>query len=380
MKADSFSSMRLGAIHSFGIGFLARALLFLLSGTALVAEPSVIVPTSAADSLTEALPILRASYIDFTALHYQPGDHLSDLIARSDGKISLIDPDTASAPMPIFTTTLPGGILYWRVAAFAPASTLADLAKQLQDEAGESTPGIIIDLRSNATPDDYEGAAQMRALFAPPTTVGNTQGANAKPDPEAFTSLEVVLIDHQTTGAAEALASFLQANGALVVGHASAGKVAVFQEHKLASGQVLRFAVAADGLADPTVAFASRSTALAWGKPVIPDLPVAVDEQMEKAALALIQDNHIADVIQESAERHRMSEAALVRGDDPEWDDYLATLEKQPHAHFLLSLPPVHDAVLVSAMDDIKAILVSQHVAPSGSQAAAPMPVSTSVQ
>jgi hypothetical protein len=76
----------------------------------------------------------------------------------------------------------------------------------------------------------------------------------------------------------------------------------------------------------------------------------------------LIKDNHILDVIQESPERHRLSEATLVQGQDPEWDDYLASLEQKP---FLLSLPVIHDVVLITALDSLKAIQLSQRSPPA---------------
>ena len=52
-----------------------------------------------------------------------------------------------------------------------------------------------------------------------------------------------------------------------------------------------------------------------------------------------------------------MSEASLVQGQDPEWDDYLSSLEKGP---VLLSLPHIHDPVLIAALDSLRAIRFSQ--------------------
>jgi hypothetical protein len=101
----------------------------------------------------------------------------------------------------------------------------------------------------------------------------------------------------------------------------------------------------------------------------------------------LIREDHVLDVIQEQAERKRMSEATLVNGQDPEWDAYLSTLENTP---VLLSLPRIHDPVLVTALDSVRAIRlsVSPVAAPAGgtaepaAQAAAndAKPANTSVQ
>jgi hypothetical protein len=349
----------------------------LLAGTALRADPPAAIPPTATDPLAEALPILQAKYIDFKALNFKEGDHLSDLIVGSKGEISLIAPSTASAfvSAPILTASLPGGIIYWRLASFIPAKSWLEMKTQLE-QAGPDSPGIILDLRSNVAPDDYAGAAQVLDLFAPadPTlskykTAGPVHGVTLPGHP--FHPPMIVLANHQTTGAAEALAACLKADGALVVGQATSGTAALFEEHRLSSGQILRFATAPIFLADGTPL---------WGHPVAPDIGLTVNARVEKGALMLIQNNHISEVIQESAERHRMSEASLVQGDDPEWDDYLASLEKKPDAHFLLSLPPIHDVVLISAIDSLKAIRVSQRSLPAPPRAGAVSPTAASLQ
>ena len=354
--------------------------LLFLTGPAFGSDSPVTTPARPVDPLVEALQVLQAQYIDFKSLNYKPGDHLSDLIARSGGKISLVAPDAESAPLPIITATLPEGVLYWRLASFAlPAGKgWPDLVAQLKP-AG--VRGIILDLRSNLTPDNYAGANQLRSFFGSPYEPGATR---TEPDEQPITQLfpypTIILTNNQTTGAAEALAGFLQAAGALVVGRATAGKVAVFQEYKLSNGQVLRYVTATPGSNDPADLFKFRTEVPLWGHPVVPDITVNVDEHMEKAALVLIKDNQIDDVIQESAQRHRLSEATLVQGQDPEWDGYLASLEQKP---VLLSLPVIHDVVLVRALDSIKAIHLSEQTSPApatANAANASMPASASIQ
>ena len=185
----------------------------------------------------------------------------------------------------------------------------------------------------------------------------------------------IVLTNTQTAGAAEALAGCLKADGALVVGRPTAGTG--FEEDKLANGEVLRFATALH----PVL------TGDTMIRPVTPDIAMQVDDHNEKAALMLIREDHVLDVIQESAERKRMSEASLVNGQDPEWDAYLASLES---ARVLLSLPRIHDPVLVAALDSVRAIRLSQPaepepvtpVTPAGQAAAANdvKPANTSIQ
>lgn len=354
------------------------SLSLLLTGQVLLADPAAVVSVPAADPIAEALPILQAGYPDFPALHYQPGEKLEDLIARSNGGISLVAPD-APPPTPIITTTLPDGSVYWRLASFTPKKDWAELGTELQnDSQNGANGGAVLDLRSNEAPEDMRGASQIMSFFVPGDTslkryhLKNVEGNHLVADDLTvdthFHGPLVVLTNQRTTGAAEVLAASLKADGALVVGAQTAGKGASFSEWKLSSGKILRFVAEHVRLADGSDL---------WGHPVVPDIALTEDEHTEKAALMLIRDDHILDVIQESAERHRMSEASLVQGQDPEWDEYLASLEKGP---VLLSLPSIHDIVLISALDSLKAIQFSQRPAPAQATASASPPATTSIQ
>ena len=326
-------------------------------------------PSHSPNLFAEVLPILKAKYIDPQALQGKAGKNLSDLIAHSDGKISIHAEAPSSAP--IVTAFLPGNIIYWRLASFVPEAGWPDLIAQFDQWTHQGSEGIILDLRSNTAPDDYAGAAKVADLFALPGTgfylnknsaVTNLSSDNIRLKP-AFNQPIVILVNNQTVGAAEALAACLKADGALVVGRTTRGKAAIFEEQKLSSGQVLRYAVGQVCLADGTSL---------WGHPVSPDIGLVVDDRMEKNALALIERHAVPDVIGEAVERHRMSEAALVRGDDPELDNYLASHEKKPgvpHPGTASSL--FQDVALVDALDSLKAIQVSQRrpVSPAGDDA-----------
>jgi hypothetical protein len=360
--------------------------LALLASPALRADPAPVlapVPPSSpvADPLAEALPILQAHYPDFPALDYKPGDKLGDLITRSKGEISLVTPDTL-APTPILTATLPDSVVYWRLASFTPKKDWNELGRELQNDGqhGAAT-GAILDLRSNEAPEDMQGAAQVASFFAPGDsslkrynvkTVDGTLVSNELVFAPHFNAPLIVLTDQRTSGAAEVLAACLKADGALVVGEQTSGRGAAFADWKLSSGQILRFVVDHVRLSDGVDL---------WNHPVIPDISPTENNRNESAALTLIRDNHVFDVIQESEERHRLSEATLVQGQDPELDEYLATLERKP---VLLSLPIIHDSVLISALDSLKAIRLSQRTLPSPvnatSSAAVSLPASTSIQ
>ena len=348
-------------IHAISAG------VWLTAAGILAAEPTVPAtapvtpvapPASPTDPISEALPFLQAAYVDFPALHYKQGDKLSDLESRAQGRISIIMPGTV-APTPILTTSLPDSIAYCRVGSFSPKKDWAGLAADLNALAGTHVSGIVVDLRGNAS-SDYAGAAQMLGFLVP----SDTALIKYEPAPKAGVPNStrphldgplIVLTNDQTADAAEALASRLQSDGALVVGRATAGTR--FEEDKLPDGAILRFATALHRLPGDTMT-----------RPVVPDLAVTVDEHNEKAALMFIREDRVLDVIQEQAPRKRMSEATLVSGQDPEWDAYLATLEQTP---VLLSLPRVHDPVLVTALDSVRAIRLS------GAPLAAPVEAAT---
>ena len=329
----------------------------IFAGTAFAADPPVSAPAPATsvDLTAEALPVLQAKYPDFKDLQAKAGDHLSDLIARSNGKISLTTPESGAvvASPSIMTVSLPDNILYWRVVSFQPKTSWSEMGSQLKQTGNL---GLVLDLRSNSVPDDYQGAAQLLGLLAPSDSTLSHFQSDASGSPETHPSVEpahlpiVVLTDNRTTGAAEAVAARLKADGALVVGEATAGKIGIFAEQKLSSGQVLRFLV---------TPLESDAHSLTWDQPVTPDIGVTVSDWAEKGVLTLIKTNHILDVIKESDPRHRLSEATLVKGEDPEWDAYLVTLEKKNDDN-LIMLPPVHDAALIAALDNLKAIRLSQ--------------------
>ncbi len=361
---------------------------WLVAGGFLLAEPTVPATAPAApaalpaDPIAEALPILQAKYADFAALHYKEGDKLSDLATRSGGKISLSMPGT-TVPTPIQTASLPDDIAYCRLGSFTPKKDWAGLAAELNTlSSAQHVPGVVIDLRGNAS-DDYTGAAQVLGFLAPndaslikyvvvPKSDGKTTAPNAVVP--HLNGPMVVLTNGQTAGAAETLAACLKNDGALVVGRATAGTG--FEEDKLANGEIVRFATALHAQPGDNLI-----------RPVTPDIAMTVDDHNEKAALMLIREDRVLDVIQEQADRKRMSEASLVNGQDPEWDAYLATLENAP---VLLSLPRIHDPVLVAGLDSVRAIrlaggVVTAPAAPAGpaTQAAAAndaKPANTSVQ
>jgi hypothetical protein len=298
----------------------------------------------------ELIALLRTNYVDFAKIH-RSSDDLQDLIAASKGGLSVT---TATQPMTgMFSTVLPGNVVYWRAESFTPGTSWQDLAAQT-NRPGNSL-GLVLDLRSNTTPDDFSGAMEVANFMLDGQSGLVVHGAKVAAGTPAMTATLqghpaiIVLTNRETRGAAEALAACLQSRGALVMGEATEGKAAVFNEVPLSTGGVLRYATAHVYLADGTDL---------WNRPVVPDVTTNMSDKDEANALALIDRKQVTDVIGEAASRHRMSEATLVRGQDPEQDAFLASHEAGAAA--ASALPKTHDVALVEAMDSLKAIRVLQ--------------------
>ena len=260
----------------------------------------------------------------------------------------LLCPAQAEAPVtsaPMISALLPGGVIYLRLSQFTPQP---EISSQLVQWTQQGAIGLVLDLRDNDAPNDYDGAAQVAGFFIKSGTrlfeakdaQGRFRAYSSPPSTLSFAKPLVVLINRQTCGASEALARSLRSQGALLVG-------------------------------------ASPQARSGDSHPVAPDIAIPVNNQAEKDALAVIERQGILDVIGESPGRHRLTEAALVQGQDPELDDYLSSCEKKP---VLLSLPVVHDAVLVSALDSLKAIHLSQKTPTSISRADGTREASASLQ
>ena len=188
------------------------------------------------DSTAEAMPVLQAGYVDFAALQSKPGDRLDDIIARAQGGVSIVPAAKADSPPPIIAALLPDNIIYCRLASFNPGSSWGDLAGRIDKWIGEGAEGVILDVRSNVAPDDFDGAAQLAGLF---TAAGTPlfSVTDAKQNSRPYTSIApgppagplpvtaplVILTDARTMGAAEAFAEALRNHGALVMGGVDRG-------------------------------------------------------------------------------------------------------------------------------------------------------------
>ena len=291
----------------------------------------------------EVIALLRANYVDYDQVASK-GSDLQAMIAGSKGGLSVSE--TAATEERMFGTLLSDNVVYWRAASFTPATSWDAMTAQ----ANARPAGIVLDLRSNTSPDDFAGALRVASFLSQGRTGLVVHEATCRT--EQASSLQgappvIVLTDCQTRGAAEVLAAALQAQGALVMGQATGGHAAIFQEIPLSKDHVLSYAAAH--------VYLSSGVDL-WNRPVVPDVTTPA-RQDESVALAMIDHQQVGAVISEDVIRHRMCEAALVHGQDPEQDSFIAAHEATAP---VVQVPAARDLALVEALDSLKAIRVVQ--------------------
>jgi hypothetical protein len=266
-------------------------------------------------------------------------------------------PNSTNRPL-AEVTVFNDDIAYLRVArvdyglAKAVSAAIADL------KATNKVSGIVLDLRY-ARGSGYKAAVDTADLFASKTQPlldwggGGMVSSHEKAD--AITVPICVLVNHGTSGAAEALAAVIRETGAgLILGSRTAGSAMMMQDFPLKNGGQLRIGVAPVKLGDGT-------TMSMQG--VKPDIDVTVSEEAERAYYAdafLVVSNKAAGntaTNQPSGTnqtRVRFNEAELVRerraGESPAEE----TAKRAPEPQ----VPVVSDPALARALDLLKGLAV----------------------
>lgn len=235
-----------------------------------------------------------------------------------------------------------------------------DFAKAMKDlTATNKLRGLALDLRF-ATGRDFKAAAAVADLFLASEQKlfewsGGTERSTAKTN--AFRAPVAVLVNHGTTGAAEALAAVLRdTEVGLLIGTNTAGLASTTRDFTLSNGQVLRVATV------PLKLAGGANVAS-----ITPDIFVEVAPDAERAyfvdAYALLprpgfESNAIASltITNRNPRRPRINEAELVRmsreGIDPEEEARAARAAASP------TRPVVTDPALARAIDLLKALAV----------------------
>jgi hypothetical protein len=270
----------------------------------------------------------------------------------------------SEGPTLVQTNVFDGDIAYLRVKRVDDnlAKSVASACERYR--SANKLRGVVLDLRY-AGGDDYAAAAATADLFlSKPRALldwGNgTVKAREKSD--AIGAPVAVLVNRETTGAAEALAGVLrQAAAALVLGHKTAGQAMIMHEYPLKNGDRLRIATTPVKLGDGTE-LSSQGIA--------PDIAVEVSSDDERAYYAdafktVPRGNLLASQtvsltnapggITRTNRRIRINEADLVRerreGLTPEAD---LSLSRDVEAEG----PMVHDPTLARALDVLKGLAI----------------------
>ena len=161
----------------------------------------------------------------------------------------------AEAPLVSKSSVFDGKIGYVRVERVGDGLASAVLKACESLGATNKLDGVILDLRY-AAGDDYASAAATAELFIKkdqPLLDWGSGMVRSKDKSDAVSLPVAVLVNRQTTGAAEALAAVLrEAGSGLILGNRTAGQAMIAQEFPLKNGERLRIATAPIQLGDGT--------------------------------------------------------------------------------------------------------------------------------
>jgi len=285
------------------------------------------------------------------------------LLAKVNARAWLVDPAKAAASdghaAPVSSSALfdesYGYIRITRLGSRLPEQFAAALA-QLQ--ATNKIKGLVIDLRY-AGGNDYDAAAKVadRFLGSEQPLLDWGQGSAKSTDKtNAFRQPVAVLVNHYTSGAAEALAAVLrQKDIGLLIGTNTPGQASITKDFPLQNGSILRIAVASVKAGDGQVV-----------EQLKPDIQVAVNPEDERAyfldAYKVLPRStsggitNLASVTITNKPRKRMNEAELVRmlrdGESPEDETAKTARPTEPPK------PLITDPALARAIDLLKALAV----------------------
>jgi hypothetical protein len=297
------------------------------------------------------------------------------LLEQFPGQVMLVEAESNNAAAPSAPDTLSKAALYDDdYAYFRIGRVEGRLAEKLraayQDLARTNKSkikGVILDLRF-AGGNDYAAAAAAADCFlnsGQPLLEWGAGSARATKKTNAIAVPVAVLVNSQTTGAAEALAAALRESDiGLILGGATAGQANIFKEFPLGNGEKLRIATAQIKLGDGTV--------LARG--LKPDIAVETSLADERAYLEdpykilhpPAPDTNESMTNSSPQPVHRpTNEAELVRerraGETPDDD---SDESEQLGAPEEPAPPVIADTVLARALDLLKGLAVLQQSRP----------------
>ena len=258
------------------------------------------------------------------------------------------------SPSPFRSEILDNRIGYARLGA-TTENNVAELDAALQKFTEKSLGAMILDLRATPESSNFEETAEICRRFCPKgrvlfsvkkPNIKQEQILTSKEDPK-YRGIIAVLVDADTAGNAEVLAAVLRAHvNALVIGQQTKGEAVEFAELPLASGKLLRVAVAEVALPEDVRVFPGG---------VKPDLIVPVPLETTEALLKQELEKGVSEFVFE-VERPRLNEASLVAGTNPDLDAIQAAQKIKGEK----AKAQLRDAVLQRAVDFITTIAIYQ--------------------
>jgi C-terminal processing protease CtpA/Prc len=292
---------------------------------------------------------------------------VAGLISELSPQVSLVTSESSSHPdsnTPAIAQqkVFDGDIAYLRIAHVNPGLAEAVTTAYQQLSGTNKVSGVVLDLRyTDGT--DYPAAASTADLFvgiSEPLLNWNGSAISSHEKSSAITVPVAVLVNHETSGASEALAAMLREIGsALILGGHTAGRAMLTQDYPLPNGDRLRIASA-------PITLGNGNRLSADG--LRPDIDVTVSLEDERAYYAdafLVTEktnspagssNNVASETNESLERVPFNEAELVRehkaGENPDEDE--TPIKRLPEP----KVPVVSDPALARALDLLKGLAV----------------------
>lgn len=308
----------------------------------------------AESDLQQALSFIRKNYVRPGAVDPADLDRatLAGLIDRLGRGVTLLTgpaAKTEASPAPSYREILAGHIGYLRPGALRK-NDLTDLDAALKLFASKKVDALILDLRGTTETQDYPMAAEFAERFAGKgELLFAVRGAKEKPRlftaerSPAYDGFIAVLIDQETAGAAEVLASVLRARDkAILIGQATANAAVGYSDLHLPGGMVLRVATEEAVLTDQRIGFPNG---------VEPDLPVTMPLAEKREVFKESLTKGMAEFVFES-DRPHLNEAALLAGTNPEIEAFQEAQRQRAHGE----KPPLRDPVVQRAVDVITSI------------------------
>lgn len=278
------------------------------------------------------------------------------LLNQFDGRVTIESGPRTGTPArtgpPVSKTAVFDGAFGYLRISHVGAKLDESLAAEFAKLGGGRLKGLMLDLRYAAGA-DQKAAARAANLFLATerlllTVDGEAQRATAKTN--AIQLPTAILVNRDTSGAAELLAALLRQNQVgLLIGTATTGGIRQFKEFTLSTGQRLRIATGETKLGDGQ---AMPATGLR------PDIAVAVGAEEEKTFYA--EPYRVPGKATGTNTAGRINEAELVRrlnaGENLD--------AHPPVTASAVSTPQVRDPALARALDLLKGLAVVRAAKP----------------